>query len=269
MSEGRFELKYAIERKHRDKILDLVTSAVKPDPHGRALREVTPGAGSKHPAIGYAVHSLYFDEPNLEGYSRRLAEARIRNRVRIRTYGHPGETQPIWLESKRKLGRKVIKQRIRVGDSDAWAQGDAARPWELAIDRAQGDAQRAATRWKNVVDNREMRPVCVVHYLRECYQSGRARLTLDHRVRASAAGSVIDYRGVGDVPIIPEDWLVLELKFDDFEPAWMHDICHTLGLTEEPISKFALGVAHIHRSDRPGELRYLTPHSLLRRGATT
>jgi len=114
-----------------------------------------------------------------------------------------------------------------------------------------------------------MRPVCVVHYLRECYESGRARLTLDHRVRASQAGSVIEYRDVGDVQLIPEDWMVLELKFDEFEPTWMHDLCHALGLAEEPISKFALGIAHTLRPDRRGELRYLTPPSLLRRGDTT
>ena len=68
--------------------------------------------------------------------------------------------------------------------------------------------------------------------------------------------------------LIPTEWLVLELKFDDFEPTWMHDICHSFGLAEEPISKFALGVVHVHRSDRLGELRYLTPPSLLRRGDT-
>jgi hypothetical protein len=108
-----------------------------------------------------------------------------------------------------------------------------------------------------------------VHYLRECYQSGRARLTIDHQVRASPAGSATEYRGVGDVQIIPTDWLVLELKFDDFEPAWMYELCQALELSEEPISKFALGVVHTLRPDRLGELRYLTPPSLLRSGDTT
>ena len=264
MTEGRFELKYAIPAQSRETLLDLIGEHISPDPHGKPLNELASTLQSKHTPLGYAVHSLYFDEPNLEGYGRRLAEARIRNRVRIRTYGQAGENQPMWLEAKRKLGQRVIKHRIRVGDWNSWSQSDPDAPWEQAVERAGQDQQRAAQRWVDVVKNREMRPVCAVHYLRECYAAGRDRLTIDHRVRGSVATSNTDYRQTGTVELIPRDWLVLELKFDDQQPLWMRRLCQTLRLAEEPISKFALGVVHTQRAEREAELRYLTPVSILR-----
>lgn len=266
MSEGRFELKYALPLARRMEMLECALAHVHPDPHASALGVALPGIAlpSGEPASGYLVHSLYLDDPTLTGYARRLARDRIRNRMRIRTYGLPGDDAPVFLEAKRKLSRKVIKHRIRVGNAHAWAQGDPNEPWVDAVARLEGDARRAGERWVEVVNAEHLGPIASTHYVREVFIRGTERLSIDHRVSVHPSPDPRCFQHEGTLPLIPPDWLVVELKFNGDQPQWMRDLVRDLRLASEPISKFALGVARAHRADRPGELRNLTPPTILR-----
>lgn len=266
MSEGRYELKYALPASRREELLAAAMAWVRPDPHARSLAEALPGMElpDGEPPRGYVVHSLYFDTPTLDGYARRLARDRVRNRMRVRTYGLPGEDAPVFLEAKRKLARQVIKHRVRVGTTRSWAEGDPRQPWVSAVARLQEPEATAGRRWVEILTREGQLPVASTHYIREIYVQGKDRLSIDHRVRAQARPDPLDFQRVGELPLIPEDWLVVELKFTGAEPLWMRQLVARLRLRSEPISKFALGVAHGHRADRPGELRNLVPPSVLR-----
>lgn len=266
MSEGRYELKYALPREQRGELLDAAEGSIEVDMHGADLTPyighlVEPG----HPTPrGYRVHSLYLDSPLLEGYSRRLARARIRNRIRIRTYGDPGDDGPIFLEAKRKLGRQVIKHRVRAGGARAWATYDAEHPWRDAVAHLVGEKRREGDRWLAVPDNANMVPVTLVHYVREVYVAGSARFTIDHKVRASSRIDPRFLQADGDIELIPDDWMVLELKFNHDEPAWMRRVVQKMKLLAEPVSKFALGVGYTLRADRLEEIQKITPPSIVR-----
>jgi hypothetical protein len=269
MDEGRSELKYAVRVEVRDAILKAAATYVRADPHANLLTDLLPSLQSVdgEPPRGYRVCSLYLDTFDLSGYTERLAEARIRNRVRVRTYGLPGENATVFLESKRKLAQRVIKHREKVGTCEEWASYDSQHPWREAVAR-HADPKHFGERWLSAVDGPDMFPVCRVTYLRETWVDGEARLTLDHKVQASANPSPTDLQGFSDIDLIPEGWMVLELKFSGSEPPWMRRLVNTFHLAAEPVSKFALGVVKTLRADREGELRYLTPPSIQRaRGA--
>ncbi len=258
MSEGRSELKYAMPVTHREAVLDALAAHATPDPHAFDLRSRLPElADSSLSPRGYVVHSLYLDSPGLEGYGRRLDHARIRNRVRVRTYGDRGDDARVFLECKRKLGRRVVKQRVAVVGTDGWRSADATEPWSTP--ELDGQPGRLARRWRDIVRAQGLEPVCTVHYLREVFVDGTARLTLDYQVRASLAGDPRRLRRRGDVPLLPEDWMVLELKFQGAEPAWMRQLVRRMKLISEPVSKFALGVARTVRGDDLQELSVLIP----------
>ena len=110
---GRYELKYAVKVKHRDEILAIARDHATPDIYAKPLSNISG-------ALGYTVHSLYFDTPELLDYTERLSEARIRSRLRIRTYGKLGEDSPLFLENKRKFNDRVIKHRINLCSADSW-----------------------------------------------------------------------------------------------------------------------------------------------------
>lgn len=265
MNEGRFELKYALPLARRAEVLEEAWAHVKADANGAEIAPLLPPevlADGPAPR-GYRVCSLYLDTLDLMGYTERLAEARIRNRVRVRTYGLPGDVAPVFLEAKRKLHRNVVKHRIRVGDTQAWAQGDEIRPWRKAV-HDHGDPRGFARRWLDAVEHVDMRAVCHVTYVRETWVQGRCRLTIDHDLRAQAWPDPRMLQAHAGTPLLPPGWIVLELKFNGAEPVWMRQLVMKLRLMSEPVSKFALGVVRTVRGAPATELRRVTPPSLVR-----
>ncbi len=256
---GRFELKYVIPAAWRSKVLDLIRPFAEPDPQAGDL-----GHGRR----GYQVNSLYFDTARLNDYFERLDQAKVRDRLRVRTYDGPEARRPIFLENKRKSGRMVIKHRSRLCDSRQWLEYAEPRPW-LGLNRSAGGTHDyAASVFEQLVEGGQRRPVSTVRYEREAFvprglDPGRIRLTLDHDVRATVATTAHDLFAPSEVRLIPPDWTVMELKFERFAPAWMNMLRRELALSAVPVSKFGLSVARCHRGTHPRELRSLTPRALL------
>ncbi len=262
---GRFELKYAVPVAQRDRILALARDHVRPDKHALDL----PGG-----LQGYEVHSLYLDTPDLQDYRQRLAERKVRERLRVRSYG-PRSAGPFpgFLENKRKLENWVIKARVALpANSEQYVASTQPEPWRQWIPAITGRGAYAAKHFERLTTNGRRVPVSVVHYTREVFvgqdpDRPQVRLTLDHNVTASTGGL-----GYGDlyrephVELIPPDWMVLEMKFGGSKPGWMRHICRELGLRAIPISKFGLSVGLGVAGSRYREVRYLTPRPVRRAG---
>ncbi|MBN1335977.1 MAG: polyphosphate polymerase domain-containing protein [Deltaproteobacteria bacterium] len=260
---GRYELKYALPLAMHDAVLDLAGPSLERDPFSMDL-----GGGIR----GYEVHSLYLDTPRLDDFYERLAEVRVRNRCRVRTYGPRHErSQPVFLENKRKLENWVIKARVRVPwNAETWCASLEPEPWVEASRTLTGRSRFLARQFGDLTGQGRRVPVSVVHYEREIFMApdpdGRkVRLTLDRHVRATTRA----LRPVGlydppDADLIPPDWMVMELKFSGTEPAWMRRIVRTLGLRAVPVSKFGLSVAWGVAGRRPHEVRTLMPRPIRR-----
>jgi hypothetical protein len=258
---GRYEIKYVLPASCRQEVVGIISPHVFTDPHAAPLEDGT---------IGYHVHSLYLDTPRLDDYCDRLARRRVRNRLRVRTYGRPGERQPVFLENKRKSGKWVVKHRVRVSDADQWCSSQAERPWTELARQINGRGEYAARSFLDLVDGRRRQPVSVVHYLREVFVPRDpvhrdVRLTLDRRVCATLVSDSHRLYADPDMDLIPSGWMVMELKFARHAPGWMRALCRELGVQAVPVSKFGLSVARGLRADRPHELRFLTPAPILRR----
>lgn len=261
--QGRFEMKFAVPTLLRNELIRRAEPHMKPDPKAHRLDNLLPVQN----AWGYAVHSLYFDTPELDDYFERLQERKVRNRLRIRTYGSPEGPSPIFLENKRKLDNRVVKQRVRICDSHQWRQTQSERPWEPWVDRLDEQSRYAGRHFSWLINTGRRQPVSIVHYLREVYiprapTSGRLRFTLDHQVSVTKNPSLRDLKAPSDHLLIPNDWMVMELKYDRYPHRWMLELCRDLKLVSEPISKFGMSVAQTLRAHQRHEVRYLTPRSL-------
>jgi len=256
---GRYELKYVLPEARRNEIMDFVRPHARPDPYARPMN------GGY---VGYTVHSLYLDTPRLDDYFERLEGKKIRSRLRVRTYGEPGEGQPVFLENKRKSGKWVVKHRVRVCDAETWCGCSVPRPWTTLARKIAGQGAYAARSFCQLVDGGGRQPVTTVHYEREVLiplqDDGRhVRLTLDHRVRATVTSSASNLFAPSDVELIPPEWLVMELKFENAAPRWMIELCRQLEVHSIPVTKFGLSVALGVRRNRAHELRLLTPRPLI------
>ena len=261
--EGRYEFKYALPLAERDRILAAAQGAFVSDKNAAVLP-----SGRR----GYDVHSLYFDTPDLTDYFERLAERRVRNRLRVRTYGALGQRQPVFLENKRKYRDKVMKHRAFICDADTWC-GDAegTAPWHALSRKLSGRSIRAMQSFSGLVDDGRREPKTVVHYCREPFVSlepgqGKVRMTFDYEVTATTRPRMVDLFAPPDVYLLPKDWMVMELKYGDVRPHWMSKLCAAIGLRAVPVSKFGLSMVYGYRADRPREIRYFTPRPLRGRG---
>ncbi len=254
--DGRFECKYAMPVSMRERLIESAAH-IQPDPHAQDLGDGT---------FGYVVHSVYFDTPDFHDFYGRLDEAKVRDRLRARTYGKPGDGAPVFLENKRKLDDRVVKSRGYITDADSWCATDEAWPWRRWMDSGKRKDRRVARDFDRLVAG-VRRPVSVVHYDREVWVSTRpgehkVRLTLDLRITATIAPRAQDLYAPGDVYLIPEDWMVVELKYDGDRPGWMRRIARDLGLRAHPVSKFGLSVSFGLKSDHASARRYLMPRPL-------
>ncbi len=258
---GRWELKYLVAVAMREEIFSIVGQNILPDPNGVPLPEL----GSR----GYDVHSMYFDTPRLTDFTERLENRNVRVRLRIRTYGKPGDRAPVYFEDKRKFDRWVMKQRCKVAIADDWMALDHPKPWVYYGEKVSGPKALIARHFLRRVEDEHRVPVTVVHYRRECFvdrdpTDSEVRLTMDHNVSSTTSPGPGDFYTPADRLLIPEGYMVMELKFNKTEPGWMRKLVRAIHLQAEPVSKFALSVAYGLREHRPDELRRVTPVSVLR-----
>ncbi len=253
---GRFEYKYVLPLADRDRVMEVIDDYVKPDPHATARSDGL---------IGYFNHSIYLDTEDLFDYHERLDESTIRNRLRVRTYGRPGDGAPVFLENKRKLEAWVVKQRVMVGDADSWGADPSERPWIERAARVVGRGAFSAEHFVRLVERDDRRPVSAVHYFREVFIDRRGdtrasvRLTMDREVNATVAPDGRDLYAAPDVDLLPRDWMVMELKYRGDRPGWMRILARALGLRAVPVPKFGLSVARGLRSGYPHDSRRLLP----------
>jgi hypothetical protein len=243
-------------------VLHLVADHAEADPYATAREDGL---------LGYYSHTIYLDTADLLGYHERLSEGRVRNRLRVRTYGQSGDRAPVFLEIKRKVDEWVVKHRVRVCDADSWMAHPHDRPWIDYANAASGEGPFAATHFPRLVED-TLVPVSAVQYFREAYidrrgdEYGKVRLTLDREIFATVRPDGRRLYGLADIELIPRDWLVMEFKYSRDRPRWMREICRELRLRALPVPKFGLSVARGVRAGRPQEQRRLVPKSILQMG---
>ena len=262
---GRHEFKYALPLSARSDVLRIVGDHAVPDQHATPRED-----GS----VGYYNHTIYLDTEDLRDYHERLSVRRLRNRLRVRTYGRPGDRAPVFLEIKRKIDEWVVKQRVRVCDADTWSGHSHDRPWIEHAHAVDGGGRSVADHFLHLVEGERV-PVSAVQYFREAYidrrrdSHDRVRLTIDREITATVRPDGRGLYAPPDVDLIPRDWMVMELKYSKDRPSWMREICRELGLRALPVPKFGLSVARGVRAGCPQEQRRLMPRSILQTGWST
>jgi hypothetical protein len=259
---GRHEFKYVLPLSARAEVLHIVGDHAEPDPYATAREDGL---------LGYYSHTIYLDTVDLLGYQERLSEGRLRNRLRVRTYGRSGDRAPVFLEIKRKVDEWVVKHRARVCDADTWTAHPHDRPWTDYANAANGNGRFAATHFLCLDEGRRV-PVSAVRYFREAYIDrrddgyGKIRLTLDREICAAVRPDGRRLYGPADVELMPRDWIVMEFKYSRDRPCWMREICRALRLRAVPVPKFGLSVARGVRAGCPQEQRRLLPRSIPQMG---
>jgi hypothetical protein len=212
------ETKFLIDPQLAPEIREWARTHLAADPHG-----------SGPFADEYLTASLYFDTSEFDVLRRVGSYGRAKYRIRRYSGG-----DFVFLERKLRRPRLVAKRRTRVDlpDLARFSEVDVPGPW-----LGEWFAKR--------LHARGLRPVCQVSYHRTARgvieDGGPARLTLDDSIRAHAISS-FSFADDAGVPI-PEQRLILELKYRGGMPAVFKRLMEEFGIAPQPVSKYRNGMA--------------------------
>ncbi len=98
----RHEIKYMITDEQRKQILRGLEGRMIPDPHGEST-----------------ICNVYYDTPDFRLIRRSLEKPKYKEKIRLRSYGTPGEDTIVFLELKKKYKGVVYKRRIELPEKSA------------------------------------------------------------------------------------------------------------------------------------------------------
>ena len=91
----RYEKKYLLTRRQQAQLLAGIAPYVVPDRYGQ-----------------YGICSIYYDTPDWRLTRASMEKPLYKEKLRVRSYGIPGEDGPVFVELKKKFDGVVYKRRI-------------------------------------------------------------------------------------------------------------------------------------------------------------
>lgn len=178
----------------------------------------------------YIVRSLYFDDIYDSCLEENIAGIDNRKKYRIRTYNRSSEI--IRLEEKSKLRNMTKKntQKITYEDTMCYIRGESIE-----------NKQNLSTTLNTLMQTKNMHPVCIVEYDRTAYieEIGNVRITFDRNLRGSLYPEYFfDDTSNQMLPVLPSNVHVLEVKYDEFLPAYILQAIDINTLSKTSISKY-------------------------------
>ena len=182
----------------------------------------------------YVIRSLYFDDYENRCYYENENGTDPREKFRIRIYNHSSEK--ITLECKRKERGKTLKTSCPLTIEQTRMLMAGKTIPDIAN---QPEVLRKLTMQ---MMTRQMRPVVIVEYERipYVYQNGNVRITLDMNVSSCSDVSKFLEEQLPKRPVMPMGQHLLEVKFDELLPDFIHRSLNLHSLTLTAYSKYAL-----------------------------
>jgi SPX domain protein involved in polyphosphate accumulation len=182
----------------------------------------------------YVTTTLQLDTPDLSMHRAKINEANGRFKLRVRTYGEPGES-PVFMEVKRKFGKTIVKTRAKI-PFERWG-AHLMTDTRLNLTFKSLDEENGYLDFVRLVRQTGARPVVLVRYTREPYSGVNepyARVTFDRKLFYQPTASWDSWGRGGywrcmDTPFAqnknyPFSSTILEIKTLSDAPQWMMDL---------------------------------------------
>ena len=181
----------------------------------------------------YRIRSIYFD--NL--YDKILLEKQLginnRDKFRIRYYND--NLSFIKLEKKSKVNGLCLKvaESISKEECEKLIRGD--------IEFLRESSKKLFNELYIKMKNQLLKPKTIVDYTREAYiyKAGNVRITFDKKIRTGIWNTDFLNQDIVTKSIISNDYMVLEVKWDEYLPEIIQD-CVQQGRLSSSVSKYAL-----------------------------
>lgn len=186
------------------------------------------------PTGEYHIRSLYFDDINNKALHEKQSGIRDRSKYRIRIYN--GNDNIIHFEKKIKFNDYIAKvkepltramyDQLIAGQLDVLKEGNKPLLNEI----------------HNEMKHNLLRPKVIVDYVREpyVYDNGNVRITFDKNLRTGLHAIDIFDQSLDPVQAIDNELIILEVKFDEYIPAFIKIALQLEGLYRQSASKYVI-----------------------------
>jgi hypothetical protein len=240
---GRYEVKYVIPRR----LVPRIREFIKP------FCELDSNCVGDPP--GYIITTLQLDSPNLSLHYAKLWDFLDRFKLRVRVYGDPVGTSPVFIEVKAKYRTTVVKYRSHI-PFDKWGKHLFGNEIIRGVNFKSSTEAENFYQFVRLVKEIGARPVVLIRYRRESYfgkNDHYSRLTLDTRLQYQRTTSWDSWGRGGqwfslDKPMDQTrrhdkesdfSGVVLELKSLHDVPLWIINLVQDLNLDRQGHCKYS------------------------------
>ena len=241
----RYELKYRISESKAQAVKTYVQNYLPLDRYALI-----------HPGGQYPISSLYLDSENLDLCKETLLGKANRFKLRIRTYDDAPHS-PFFLEIKRRADKIVLKSRARIERTHFPSILNVSNQ-TLHLPQKDQEALEQFVYYNQMIQGH---PVVLVRYMREPFEGdteSRVRITFDRHLSYKEMLNwqiMLNGKGWNRIPI---PFVILEIKFTRYYPAWLREMVRIFNLNRSSMSKYVTSI----KQSRQTALRTAFPYYL-------
>jgi SPX domain protein involved in polyphosphate accumulation len=230
---SRFEYKYVLGLEQAARFRESISEHMHLDEH----------VGENE---GYWISSVYFDSCDYKSYFDKIDGEANRYKIRLRYYRESSSLECLpktfFFEVKYRAGDLISKDRFRLTEqaaSESLRTSRVSGQWnnqgELILDR--------------LLQGLGARPVVNVSYFRKSYVCPRGtglRITFDSCLSAAMPDSSIGIPNVPQMSFLPEQYVILEIKFNWSMPRWVCHLAQAQNLKLRRYSKYCSALEKLY-----------------------
>ena len=220
MTFKRYEVKYILNRRQRDLLIEAMEGHLALDQYGR-----------------HTIRNIYFDTDSYRLVRTSIEKPLYKEKLRVRSYQKATGDSTVFVELKKKFESVVYKRRLALPHRQAMdaLESGAPLPTDSQIAR-EIEAFRAFY-------GPTLRPAMLLSYEREAYapvDGTDFRLTLDENIRWRTQDIDLSGSSIGDM-ILPPDSVLMELKSPGGYPLWIVRFLSENRIYKTSFSKYGAG----------------------------
>lgn len=212
----RYELKYMLTLKQKEKVLQAMENYMALDKFGRT-----------------SIRNIYYDTDSFMLIRRSIEKPAYKEKLRVRSYGRANAKSKVFVELKKKYDHVVYKRRVSIPEKEAMNWLDKTKHCEM-----KSQISDEIDYFLNYYEG--LYPAVFLAYEREAYyekNGGDFRVTFDDNIVFRQEDVSLQSEVYGE-KILPEGMVLMEIKCSGGIPLWMTEVLSAEKIYKTSFSKY-------------------------------
>jgi hypothetical protein len=220
---NRYETKFLMDTKAYNLLIDEISKRMEPDSYSN---------GNKF----YTICNVYYDIDDNRLIRDSLSKPAYKEKLRLRSYGVPDKSKPVYMEIKKKYNGIVNKRRCSLSIGDAKELIDS----HTYPDIKEYTNEQVLNEIYYFTDNYKVSPKVFIAYDRRAFfgkEDSDLRITFDTNIRTRRYNVALEKGDYGTQLLEPGVWL-MEVKCSKAMPMWLTEILAQNQIYKTSFSKY-------------------------------